>query len=186
MLEAIQTYSKLILKFNPVLNLISPKDIANLQSKHISDSIESSRIFMDICDQSIEYSVFDLGSGNGTPGIVWAILNPHIQHSLVEIDQRKAEFLRHCSRELGLSNVQVINKDFKAVDYPSNTVITARAFMNLNKLFSPGSIVLNFPCYLLKGSTWNTELDGIESIRLQSFPYNLENGTKRELVVYKP
>lgn len=186
MLEAIQSYSKLILKFNPVLNLISPKDILNLQSKHISDSIESSRLFMSICDQSNEYSVFDLGSGNGTPGIVWAILNPNIQHTLVEIDQRKAEFLKHCSRDLGLSNVQVINQDFKSVDYPLNTVITARAFMNLNKLLSPGSIALNYPCYLLKGSTWNTELEGVKYIKLQGFPYNLENGTARELVVYKP
>jgi 16S rRNA (guanine527-N7)-methyltransferase len=186
MIETIQSYSKLILKFNPVLNLISPKDIVNLQSKHISDSVESSRLFMSICDQSNEYSVFDLGSGNGTPGIVWAILNPKVSHTLVEIDQRKAEFLRHCARALDLSNISVINQDFKTIDYPTNAVFTARAFMNLNKLLAPGSIALNFPCYLLKGSTWNTELEGIESLKLRNFPYNLQDGTARELVVYTP
>ena len=186
MVDQIKEYAKLIKKFNPVLNLISPKDIHAVETKHISDAEESFRIFMDIFEQPNGYSVFDLGSGNGTPGIVWAILNPRIQHTMVEIDQRKAEFIRHCIRELAIPNASVGSRDFKTVEYPDNTVITARAFMNLNKLFEKDSIALGYPCFLLKGSTWNNELDGIEDLDLRAYPYKLKDGTQRTLIQYTP
>lgn len=184
--EKIKQFGQLIRKFNPVLNLISPKDIHLIEDKHLSDAEESFRVFMNIFEQPNEYSVFDLGSGNGTPGIVWAILNPSVQHTLVEIDQRKAEFIRHCTRELDLSNTTVKCMDFKDVDYPPSTVITARAFMNLNKLLGKGSLVSSFECFLLKGSTWNNELQGIEHIKLKPYPYKLKDGTQRTLIHYCP
>ncbi len=186
MSDLIDKYCLLIQKFNPILNLISPKDLSSLRNKHVSDAIESSRVFLAIHEQSTDYSIFDIGSGNGTPGLIWAILNPSVHHSLVEIDQRKAEFLKHCCRSLKLTNANVLNEDFNKVQYPSNAIITARAFMNLNKLMKPGGIVLNYPCYFLKGSTWNKELDGIESIFLKPYQYNLDNGTERTLLEYLP
>lgn len=179
------SFCELVLKFNPVLNLISPKDIQSLQAKHISDAEESFRVFMDIYGQSNDYSVYDLGSGNGTPGIVWAILDRDTAFNLVELDSRKAEFLRHCVRELSLSNVKVINRDFKALVFPINSVLIARAFMNINKLLRFENVLKN-PCFLLKGSTWNNELNGVQHLSLCAHEYSLANGDKRHLVVHIP
>lgn len=184
--DKVDLYSNLILKFNKKLNLISPKDIQSLKTKHISDAEESFRIFMDIYGHSNDYSAYDLGSGNGTPGIVWAILDPSRHYTLVEIDQRKSEFLKHCKRELTLENVTVLNKDFTKVDYVPEAIFIARAFMNLNKLFSIDSPAYHHNCFLLKGSTWNNELEGIEHIDFQSYPYMLKDRTERNLLVYRP
>ena len=157
-----------------------------LESKHISDAEESFRIFMDIYGHSNAYPAYDLGSGNGTPGIVWSILNPERKYTLVEIDQRKSEFLKHCKRELDLKNLEVSNIDFKSYEYPADSIIIARAFMNLNNLLAKGSFVREHRCFLLKGSTWNNELDGIENLSFESHPYTLKDGTQRTLLVYSP
>jgi len=183
--EKLQLYSNLIKKFNPTLNLISPKDIQVLESRHFSDAIEAHRIFMDIYGQSNDYSAYDLGSGNGIPGILWSILltntNKDTPFSLVEIDQRKAEFLKHCIRELELKNTKVINKDFSAIEYPEDAIFISRAFMNINKLFAH-SFIIERPCFMIKGSTWNNEVDETLKVKLRSYPYKTDNGVNRNLL----
>jgi 16S rRNA (guanine527-N7)-methyltransferase len=179
-------YCELIRKFNKTLNLVSPKDLDTLEARHISDATTSLRIFMDIYGNPNAYSAYDLGSGNGIPGIVWSILNPSATFTLVEIDQRKSEFLKHCVRELSLSNCTVSNADFYKSSFPAGSIILARAFMNLNKLFASNSPILSHECFLIKGSTWNNELIGIEEISFNSYPYKTDSGAERALLHYKP
>ncbi len=177
-------YSELLRKFNKILNLISPKDMEALESKHIHDGLESFRIFMDIYGNPNGYPIYDLGSGNGIPGIIWAILNPSSKYFLVEIDVRKAEFLRHCLREIGISNAEVLNSDFFKVEFPLNFIFIARAFMNIDKLLSPNSPLLNKEGYLIKGSTWNHELGGLSQSLFKEHTYRLNNGQDRNLLYY--
>lgn len=182
--NAILSYVSLIKKFNKVLNLISPKDMDSLENKHIHDGIQSFRIFMDIYGNPNEYPAYDLGSGNGIPGIIWSILDPASEYNLVEIDVRKSEFLRHCSRELNLTNVNILNQDFKTIDYPDNFIFIARAFMNIDKLLEPSSPLINSTGFLIKGSTWNDELSGINPDYLTEHRYMLNNGQERCLLRY--
>lgn len=51
--------------------------------------------------------VADVGSGGGLPGIPLKIAVPGIRLTLVESDQKKAEFLRGAVTALGLVNVEV-------------------------------------------------------------------------------
>ena len=46
--------------------------------------------------------VVDLGSGAGFPGLPLAITRPDLEMTLVEIRERRAHFLRHVVRTLGL------------------------------------------------------------------------------------
>lgn len=180
------SYAQLIRKFNKTLNLVSPKDLDSFEDRHISDAQESFRIFMNIYDNPNGYSAYDLGSGNGVPGIVWAILNPQVNYTLLEIDQRKAEFLKHCVRSLGLTNCFISNSDFFKMVFPKEAIIVARAFMNLNKLFAPNSPIINHECFLIKGSTWNDELIGIEDLVFKAYPYQTRSGADRTLLHYVP
>ncbi len=182
--QALSKYIELIKKFNKVLNLISPKDMDSLESKHIHDGVESFRIFMDIYGNPNGYPAYDLGSGNGIPGLIWAILDPATEYSLVEIDARKSEFLRHCARELGLKNALVINQDFKTINFPLRFIFIARAFMNIDKLLDPSSPLVNSTGYLIKGSTWNHELGEIDPNHLVEHRYLLKNGQERCLLRY--
>lgn len=180
--DQLKAYCELIRKFNSKLNLISKKDIQNLESKHISDAIQSFRIFMDIYGYKNDYSVSDLGSGNGIPGLVWAILNPSKEHLLVEIDQRKSEFLKHSVRSLGLSNVDVFNGDCFKHNYTDSTVFVMRAFMNINNLFAIDTPILTKNLFLIKGSTWNHELESLDKISFNEYKYILDSGETRHLL----
>jgi 16S rRNA (guanine527-N7)-methyltransferase len=53
--------------------------------------------------------LLDLGAGAGFPGVPLKIVLPEIRLTLVEARSRRASFLSALVRELGLSEVQVIN-----------------------------------------------------------------------------
>jgi 16S rRNA (guanine527-N7)-methyltransferase len=179
-------YASLVQKFNPKLNLVSKADLPAFHQRHISDGIESLRIFMDIYDNSIGYSGYDLGSGNGVPGIVWCILNPSLNLILVEIDSRKAEFLKHCLRELDLPNCSVVCTSVSDINLSPNDFFICRAFRNIDKLFLEFPPLLNHSGFLLKGSTWNNEVRGMNESQFSSYSYFTESGVHRNLVHYSP
>ncbi|MCY4321092.1 MAG: class I SAM-dependent methyltransferase [Bdellovibrionaceae bacterium] len=52
-------------------------------------------------------AILDIGSGNGFPGILFAILFPRINFYLCERIRKKAEFLKSLKHELKLFNVKV-------------------------------------------------------------------------------
>ena len=104
----------------------------------------------------------DLGSGAGLPGLVLAILLPHIRVVLVEPMARRTAFLEECVGELGLGNVAVCRA--RAEDLVGEIwadVVTARAVASLDRLAvlasglaRPGGLVL-----AIKGATAAAELE---------------------------
>ncbi len=52
----------------------------------------------------------DLGSGNGSPGLVLAILRPELEVSLLEPRQRRWAFLREAARAAGRPGVGVLRQ----------------------------------------------------------------------------
>jgi 16S rRNA (guanine527-N7)-methyltransferase len=95
-------------------------------------------------------SLVDLGSGPGLPGIVLALLRPGVSVTLLEPMARRADFLRECVDELGLTNASVLRG--RAEDLAGQIradVVTARAVAPLEKLAGlaiglvrPGGLVL--------------------------------------------
>ncbi|MFO7780313.1 MAG: RsmG family class I SAM-dependent methyltransferase [Spirochaetia bacterium] len=60
-------------------------------------------------------AVFDLGSGGGFPGIPLSVFLPGTDVVLVERSGGKCSFLRSAAAVAGLSNVKVVNADFRNV-----------------------------------------------------------------------
>lgn len=80
-------------------------------------------------------TVCDLGSGAGLPGIVWAILRPDVEITLLEPSLRRTRFLNDVVARLDLRNVEVIRG--RAEDQPGAAgydVVTARAVAALDRL----------------------------------------------------
>lgn len=71
--------------------------------------------------------VVDIGSGAGFPGMPLAIGRPDLAVALVEPRGKRAAFLRHVCRELGLSNVTVIEGRIEEVGGQTFGVATTRA-----------------------------------------------------------
>lgn len=77
----------------------------------------------------------DVGSGAGLPGLVLAIARPDVHLVLIEPMERRVDWLRHESAELGLDNVTVLRARAEEVhlEQPLDQV-TARAVTALVKL----------------------------------------------------
>jgi 16S rRNA (guanine527-N7)-methyltransferase len=73
------------------------------------------------------YTVADLGSGAGFPGLPIAILEPDARVVLVEARERRHHFQRHAIRSLGLSNVSAIRGRLEEVEPSPSALVIAQA-----------------------------------------------------------
>ena len=95
-MDALALYKSELLKWNAKVNLIGPEATANLD-EHIAEAVAAAEILKP------EREVMDFGSGGGLPAIPMAIVTPAARFHLVESDQKKWAFLKHITRECGLS-----------------------------------------------------------------------------------
>jgi len=154
--EALQKYASLIRKWNPAINLVAPSTLSEVEIRHIAD-----------CRQLVEASRgaigtwVDLGSGGGLPGMVVAICRPDLDVSLVESDKRKSAFLRTVTRELSLSNVNIVTERIEEAKPLSSANVSARALAPLPLLMSyvARHLVDGGRAWLMKGRNWSSEVD---------------------------
>lgn len=130
--DRLKSFAALVRKWNPKINLVSPKTLDQLEARHIADS-EQVWEFAGVADGHW----VDLGSGGGFPGLVVAIraaeAAPGMHFTLVESDQRKSAFLMTAARELGLQ-VNVLAQRIEQVPPLAADIISARALASLADL----------------------------------------------------
>lgn len=90
----------------------------------------------------------DIGSGNGAPGIVLAILRPEVSVTLIEPRLRRAVFLEEASSELRLPNVSVARTRHDGWAGEPFETLTLKALElpldELARLVRPGGAVWRF------------------------------------------
>ena len=164
----LETYASLLLKWNPVINLISKKDEVVLWERHIADSLQ----LIPHLPHGLTTAI-DLGSGGGLPGLVLAIASG-VHFDLIESDQRKATFLREAARATG-AHVTIHAKRIDVVNLPPAKLITARALAPLPILIALAEPYLSKDGTLLapKGASVEAELTAAAEqwhMRVQRFP----------------
>lgn len=90
-------------RIGSALGLGKYRDLLDVVTTHIIDSLQFFRIFPDP-----EGRLVDVGSGAGFPGLVLAIANPQLDVVLVESRRRPVWFLRQMVVEFGLGNARVV------------------------------------------------------------------------------
>lgn len=159
---ALKKYHEELLKFNKTLNLISIKTVPVADAIHFADCILATRIIeKDLNSQEI----YDFGSGNGFPGLIMALLMPSRKFHLVEIDQRKAEFLKHMITTLGLKNADVLIRQVESFPPGSIQCAVARGFASISKCVLIGRKIFTVggTFYHMKSEEWGTEIADIPS-----------------------
>jgi len=90
-------------------------------------------------------TLIDIGSGNGSPGLVLAALRPDIQATLLEPRMRRWAFLREAARVMDVS-VDVRRQRHDEYDGPPARTVTVRALavppQDLAALAEPGGRVI--------------------------------------------
>lgn len=155
-LDKLADYAELIRKWTPKINLVAKSTLPDLDSRHMWDSAQVYR--------PRQGPWLDVGSGGGLPGVVVAILaqqaEDKLEMTLVESDQRKATFLRTCSRELELG-FSVISQRIEDIRPQDASTISARALAPLDHLLrlTTPHLAADGMCIFQKGAHWRDEIE---------------------------
>ncbi|MEY4617415.1 MAG: hypothetical protein RJB66_2375 [Pseudomonadota bacterium] len=175
-------------RVNSEVNLVSEKTVRFIDIIHFADSILCCRSIMK--DQKIS-SIYDVGSGNGFPGLVMAILYPEVKVTLVDAENRRVSFMKTVISQLDLKNIEVIGKPIESFPPGSFDVAILRGFGTIPKamLSFRKQVRKNGCIYMIKGEEWPKEVTDIP-IQLCSFwlpslvaDYNLPMGEYKFSVV---
>lgn len=116
-------------EWNEKINVISRKDIDNLESNHILHSLGIVKFVKFVSGTR----VLDMGTGGGFPGIPLAIYYPDVQFHLVDRIGKKLKVAQDIVDKLGLTNVTIQHGDIKEVKGKFDFVVS-RAVMPLGDL----------------------------------------------------
>ena len=113
-------------EWNDKINVISRKDIDNLEVNHILHSLGLVK-FVKFTPST---RVMDLGTGGGFPGIPLAIYYPEVTFHLVDRIGKKLRVAQDIAERIGLKNVTFQHGDVKEVKGKFDFVVS-RAVMDL-------------------------------------------------------
>lgn len=120
-------------KWNAAYNLTAVRDPLEMVTRHLLDSLALLPAVQDLPIRRL----LDVGSGAGLPGIPLALARPDWHVTLLDSNGKKARFLRHVVRTLGLDNVEVVEGRVEQHD-PSAPydAIVSRAFSGLSEFLN--------------------------------------------------
>lgn len=178
--------------WNAKINVISRKDIENIEEKHVLHSLAIAKV--------IQFKpgteILDIGTGGGFPGIPLAILFPDARFVLVDSIGKKITVVKEIAAALGLKNVEAHHKRVESIDSDFEFIVSRAVAPAVELLqwtkdkFSRNSFHnLKNGYLLLKGGDLQAELEatrkkGIKTWEIDSFFESEWFATKK--VVYIP
>lgn len=124
--QQFSTMLRLYPEWNEKINVISRKDIENLEVNHILHSMALARFVQFVPGTT----VMDLGTGGGFPGLPLAALFPQARFHLVDRVGKKLKVAHDIATQAGLSNVTFQHGDVLEVKGQFHFVVS-RAVMPL-------------------------------------------------------
>lgn len=123
----------LLEKWNQAFNLSAVRDPRQMLSRHLLDSLSLlPRVRAMSQEAARPFTVLDVGTGPGLPGIPLAICVPDVDFVLLDSNGKKTRFVFQACIELGIRNVTVENTRIE--NYQSKRqvdIVVSRAFASL-------------------------------------------------------
>jgi 16S rRNA (guanine527-N7)-methyltransferase len=107
-LEQFEIYYREMVDWNERVNLTAISSYEDVHLKHFVDSLTVTMV-VKRPDPDLGLKIIDVGSGAGLPGIPLKIMWPEIKLTLLEATHKKALFLGHALKALGLTEVEVVS-----------------------------------------------------------------------------
>jgi 16S rRNA (guanine527-N7)-methyltransferase len=117
---ALSRYLDLVADWNPRVNLTGARTPAERVAILVAPVAP-------LAPNLEEGRLIDVGSGNGSPGLVLALLRPDLSAILLEPRQRRWAFLREAARAVGRPDVDVRRQRHDGYEGPSAQTVSVRA-----------------------------------------------------------
>lgn len=113
-------------EWNGKVNLVSRKDIENLEWHHYAPCVAAVR-FLKLMNGA---RVIDVGTGGGFPGLILAVLYPQAHFTLVDSVGKKVACVEDIAKRLGLRNAEVRNARAETLRH-EHDFVTGRAVASM-------------------------------------------------------
>nr|WP_235563205.1 16S rRNA (guanine(527)-N(7))-methyltransferase RsmG [Arthrobacter sp. Soil782] len=136
--------------------LLGPRELPRLWDRHVLNCAVVGELIPEAS------RVADVGSGAGLPGLALAIARPDAAFLLIEPLERRVNWLREVTEDLGLKNVEIFRgRAEQAIGKSDVDVVTARAVSALSGLASLTMPLLKGPGEVLaiKGRSAGEEVE---------------------------
>lgn len=123
-------YLALIAKWNKVYNLTAVREPSEMLTQHLLDCLAVvSPLRRETGDAP--FTLLDVGSGAGLPGVVVALAMPQARVVCVDTVAKKALFIQQVAAELRVPNLRAEHARIETLAPQGADVITSRAFASL-------------------------------------------------------
>lgn len=193
MLEKLELFYHLLIEWNEKINLTTITNKEEVYLKHFYDSLTLTKSV----DLTQSFSLCDVGSGAGFPGIVLKIFFPNLNITLIDSLQKRVNYLNHIIEKLELTNICAIHtrmEEYSKIHEEEFDIITARAVANLNTLLEISIKALKVNGYMifmkanvyeeLQNSKMAQQKLGCTLINVDKFVLPKEN-SNRTLITFK-
>jgi 16S rRNA (guanine527-N7)-methyltransferase len=147
-------------KWSRAYNLTALKKDEDIVTKHFLDSL----LYLSVIPEG-RWSICDIGSGAGFPGLPIAIVRHELNITLIEPSWKKAAFLKHMKRTLSIANVEVLQSRAEDIKEKTFDIAVTRALFSISDLIKKaGHLVKKHGFFILnKGPKFEEEIKKIPS-----------------------
>ena len=173
MLDSFMRYMAELKRWQKAYSLSSLRKDEDIVVKHFLDSALFLNALRDTLGSGIMegYSIADIGSGAGFPGIPIKIIEPALRVSLIEPSWKKSAFQKHVIGLLGLRGIEAIQKRAEDMDDSSFDIVLSRALYSIKEFIDNTAMLVNKGGIRMlgKGPAVSMELKDIKDI-----PYEIK------------
>ena len=177
--QQIQNFQKIVLEKNQSINLVSRKTPQKQWDFLLKQGLLTTELLAPVLNSS-QADILDIGSGNGFPGLLFAVLFPKKNFYLCERIRKKAEVLKNIKHELALDHVQVLCQPVEELKDSFDLVLSQASLpleemaKLLQKILSPKG-----QAFLWHSENWNKQKTSFSQMKVGVFQsYKINTKTK--------